>query len=211
MDMTSSGGKMDPRAEFFDQHASRWEETCYPDEVRARLAPLVEKFRLRRGACILEMGTGTGILHPYLVDALGENGYVAAFDLSFQMLKEAMRKPHRQNLSCVQATAMELPFQQCHFDQIVCFAAFPHFADKQRALHEMARVVKHGGKVVVAHLLSREELLAHHKTHPAVADDRLPDTETMRQLFNTAGFTYPDITNEPGLYLARAVKRYCIT
>ena len=198
---------MDPRAEFFDQHAGAWEERCYPDEVRARLAPLVEKFRLHRGACILEMGTGTGILHPYLVNALGENGYVAAFDLSFQMLKEAIKKPRRQNLSCVQATAMALPFHQGDFDQIVCFAAFPHFADKQSALHEMARVVKPGGEVVVAHLLSRKELLAHHKTHPAVADDRLPDNETMRQLFKTAGFTNPDITDEPGLYLARAVKR----
>jgi hypothetical protein len=60
---------------------------------------------------------------------------------------------------------------------------------------------------VIAHLLSREELLQHHNTHPSVAQDRLPEAEVMRQLFWEAGFTIPGIRDEPGLYLARAVKR----
>jgi ubiquinone/menaquinone biosynthesis C-methylase UbiE len=148
---------MDLRAEFFDQHAKTWEEQCYPDPVRARLTPLVEMFYIRRGACLLDMGTGTGILFPYLVDAVGETGRVIAFDLSFQMLKEARKKPSSSYLLCVQATAMALPFPDHRFDQIVCFAAFPHFARKQDALCEMARVAKHGAEIVIAHLLSREE------------------------------------------------------
>jgi ubiquinone/menaquinone biosynthesis C-methylase UbiE len=198
---------MDPRAEFFDQHAKTWEEQCYPDPVRARLAPLVEMFHLRRGVYLLDMGTGTGILHPYLVDAVGETGRVVAFDLSFQMLKEARKKPSASCLLCVRATAMALPFHSQQFDQIVCFAAFPHFARKQDALCEMARVAKHGANVVIAHLLSREELSQHHNTHPAVAQDRLPEAEDMCQLLREAGFTIPEIRDEPGLYLARAVKQ----
>lgn len=198
---------MDPRAEFFDQHATTWEEECYSDPVRARLPLLVEMFHIRRGVCLLDMGAGTGILHPYLLDAVGETGRVVAFDLSFQMLKEARKKPSSSYLLCVRATAMALPFHSHWFDQVVCFAAFPHFARKQDALREMARVAKRGAEVMIAHLLSREELSQHHNGRPAVAQDRLPEAEGMRQLFWEVGFTIPDIRNEPGLYFARAVKR----
>lgn len=164
-------------------------------------------FHIRRGACLLDMGTGTGILHPYLLDAIGETGRVVAFDLSFQMLKEARKKPPSPRLFCFQAHAMELPLQSNRFDQIICFAAFPHFTDKQHVLKEVARVAKQGAEVVIAHLLSREKLLQRHKTHPAVAQDRLPEAEDMRQLFWKAGFTILEIRDEPGLYLARAVKQ----
>jgi len=67
-------------------------------------------------------------------------------------------------------------------------------------------VAKRGAEIVVAHLLSRDELWRHHSTHPAVAQDRLPDADMMRQLCIAAGLTIPDIRDEPGLYLARAAK-----
>ena len=198
---------MDPRAEFFDQQANTWEEQCYPAPVRARLASLVESFHLRPGTQVLDMGTGTGILHPYLLEAVGTIGRIAVCDLSFQMLKEARKKPYAPQILCFQASAMELPLPSGSFDQVICFAAFPHFAHKLRAMQEMARVTKTGGELVIAHLLSREGLLQHHKTHPAVAQDCLPEADDMRRLFREAGFTTPDIRNEPGLYFASAVKR----
>lgn len=98
----------DPKSEFFDQHATKWETQCYPETVRVKLAPLVGEFQLKRGSCLLDMGTGTGILHPYLLDAIGESGRVVAFDLSFHMLREARKKPVSPRLLCVQATAIKL-------------------------------------------------------------------------------------------------------
>jgi ubiquinone/menaquinone biosynthesis C-methylase UbiE len=197
---------MDPRVAFFDQEAQTWETRCYSEPVRARLVPLVEMFHIQRGARVLDMGTGTGILHSYLLEAVGETGQVVAFDLSFQMLQKVRKKPHSAHLVYFQASAMELPLQNNLFDLIICFATFPHFADKQAALREMARVAKRGAEVTIAHLLSRDELWRHHSTHPAVAQDRLPEDDAMRRLFVAAGLTTPDIHDEPGLYLARATK-----
>ena len=75
--------------------------------------------------------------------------------------------------------AMRLPFRARCFDAVVCFAAFPHFEDKGQALKEMARVARPGAPLLIAHLLSRSELLAHHGTHSAVAGDALPEESRM--------------------------------
>ena len=100
--------------------------------------------------------------------------------------------------------AIPLPAGLC--DTIVCFAAFPHFEDQLKALQEMARVAKKGGEVFIAHLMSREELLKHHGSHSPVAGDTVPQAEDMRRMCRSAGLTDPQITDKPGLYLARAMK-----
>lgn len=196
----------DPRASFFDDRAANWEANCYPPSVREKLAPLVASFRLPPGGAVLDMGTGPGTLVPYLQTALGPSGRVYPFDLSFEMLRQAKDKLGPGDPPPVQATAMRLPFRAGSFDAVVCFAAFPHFADKGQALGEMARVAKAGAPIIVAHLLSRSELMAHHGGHRAVALDALPDEEGMRALFLQARLPAPVILDAPGRYLAKCSK-----
>jgi ubiquinone/menaquinone biosynthesis C-methylase UbiE len=196
----------DPRAEFFDERAANWETNCYPEAVRARLWPLIESLGLPRGGTVLDMGCGPGTIFPYLRRAVGPRGVVVSFDVSFEMMRQALAKEPGGPAGRLQATAMSLPLRSASFDALVCFAAFPHFADKPAALAEMARVAKPGGQVFIAHLLSRAELMSHHKTHPAVAGDCLPDEAAMRALFTGAGLGEPQLTDRPGLYLAQTRK-----
>ena len=196
----------DPRSRFFDERAATWEQRCYPPEARRRLAALVPRFGVERGDCVLDMGTGTGVLIPYLRDGVGDAGRILSFDVSFEMVRRAGCKERDAKGLCVQATAMRIPARDGAFDRVVCFAAFPHFADKPAAMREMARVVRPGGEVVIAHLLSRAELARHHGGHPAVAEDALPDDATMRGLLRDAGLVEGSITDGPGMYVARARK-----
>ncbi|MBI4804847.1 MAG: class I SAM-dependent methyltransferase [Desulfovibrio sp.] len=196
----------DPRSAFFDERAAGWESLCYPDKVRARLWPLVQSLGLPWGGTVLDMGSGPGTLLHYERRAIGPEGTLFSFDVSFEMMRQAMAKDPGGAMCRMQATAMLLPLKDASFDALVCFAAFPHFSDKPAAMAEMARVSKRGGKLFIAHLLSRAELMSHHKTHPAVADDHLPDTPAMRRLFMEAGFEDPVIIDEPGRYLATARK-----
>ena len=196
----------DPRAAFFDARAQHWETTCYPPPVREKLPSLVASFALPVGGAVLDMGTGPGTLVPYLLEAVGPAGRVFPFDLSLEMLRQAKAKLGPARPAPVQATAMRLPFRQASFDAVVCFAAFPHFEDKGVALSEMARVAKPGASVIIAHLLSRAELMAHHGGHSAVARDALPEEGPMRELFLQAGLPAPDIIDQPGRYLAQSRK-----
>lgn len=196
----------DPRSRFFDERAATWEERCYPPATRERLAELTHGFGILPGADVLDMGTGTGVLIPCLREAVGEGGRILSFDVSYEMVRRAGRKEPGARGLCVQATAMRIPAPDAAFDHVICFAAFPHFADKAAAMREMARVTRPGGEVIVAHLLSRAELARHHGGHPAVADDALPDDGGMRENMRGAGLAGADITDGPGMYVARARK-----
>ena len=199
---------MIPRStrDYFDRMAGGWDKGVNADDLYRQLESLVAGFGIPCGGRVLDVGTGTGILHPYLLAAVGASGRVLAFDFSSCMLAQALKKSRPENLSCFQADVTAIPLASGTCDCVVCFAAFPHFARKQLALHEMARVTKKAGRVVIAHLMSRRQIARHHDVNPEVEGHYLPPAGRMRRLFSTAGLKMVEIKDEPGLYLAMAQK-----
>jgi ubiquinone/menaquinone biosynthesis C-methylase UbiE len=191
---------------YFDRMAMRWDDFGDADILRKRLEPLVAMFDIPIGGIVLDVGTGTGVLHPWLSAAVGTSGRVLAFDLSSCMLERARMKRSCQNLVCFQAdvTAIPLPEQVC--DCVVCFAAFPHFFNKIKALQEMARVTRIGGRVLIAHLMSRRQIVKHHHANPEVAGHCVPPEGEMKHLFSEAGLGKITIQERPGLYFAQGVR-----
>jgi ubiquinone/menaquinone biosynthesis C-methylase UbiE len=191
---------------YFDRMAGVWDKGVNADDLRRRLASLVARFGIPHGGWVLDAGTGTGILHPYLLAAVGQSGRVLAFDFSRSMLTQALKKSCPDNLACFQADATAIPLPEAICDGAVCFAAFPHFDRKQMAIKEMARVVKPGARVVIAHLMSRSQIARHHDASPEVAGHYLPTAGKMERLFSAAGLHVVTIDDESGLYLAAAEK-----
>ena len=197
---------MQTAAAFFDERAPRWEAACYPPAVRERLTDLIESFGLTAGMRVLDMGTGTGVLLPYIQACIGPDGRICAFDLSLPMARQADQKRRWHRDLVVQSDAHHIPLGAALFHRVICFAAFPHFEDPASALAEMGRVTAPGGEVVIAHLLSREELAAHHASHQAVRSHGLPASEEMYTLMLAAGLVHCRIDDAPGRYLARGRK-----
>jgi ubiquinone/menaquinone biosynthesis C-methylase UbiE len=191
---------------FFDRMAKRWDDFGDADTLRKRLQALVAMFDIPNGGIVLDVGTGTGILHPWLLAAVGKSGRVLAFDFSSCMLEQARMKRPSQNLVCFQADVTAIPLPGQTFDCVVCFAAFPHFYHKQQALLEMARVTKNGGRVMIAHLMSRRQIARHHHASPEVAGHCLPTAGEMERLFSNAGLDNITIQDNPGLYFAQGVR-----
>lgn len=195
----------DARQEFFDQMAAEW-DLDYTAEDLERLSKLVDTMDVKSGSHILDLGCGTGILFDMLRRKVGERGSVTGVDFSIQMVQRAHRNFPFDNVNVVDADVSALPFADKTFDISVGFRAFPHFEDKKKALAEIHRVLKPGGRLYFIHLVSSKQLAMHHQRQGGVvADDVLPSADEMQKLFKAAGFAKLSIDDHPNLYLATAI------
>ena len=154
------------------------------------------------------MGTGTGVLIPYLIRAVGPAGSVTAIDYSEKMFQVCKTKhSHLKNVSIKLGNIEETAFPTESFDTVICFGVFPHLENKEKALRNVNRILKSSGKLVIAHALSSEELKAHHNNASStVMHDVLPEEAEMKKLLEQTGFTEISIKDEPGCYLCVARK-----
>lgn len=94
------------------------------------------------GATVLEVGCGTGLLQQR---AAARADRAVGIDISAGMLSKAQER----GLEVVQADATALPFADESFDLVYSFKVLAHVKDIQRALHEIARVTRRGGHMVL--------------------------------------------------------------
>jgi ubiquinone/menaquinone biosynthesis C-methylase UbiE len=196
------------RKEFFNKAAVTWDKRFASKELTNFLSQLVPTFNLRSGQSILDVGTGTGILIPFLLKAVGPTGHVTAVDYAEKMVEICNLKYAGVSNVCVAVQRVEnLDLPSESFDAVTCFGLFPHLEDKEAALAQLNRVLKPGGKLIIAHALSSMELKAHHRNALVVSYDALPDRTEMRRLLKQAGFTGIQITDEPGCYVCLSTSR----
>jgi ubiquinone/menaquinone biosynthesis C-methylase UbiE len=193
---------------YFNKAADSWDERFRTPKLSSFLEKLVPQFGLEAGQHVLDVGTGTGILIPYLIRAVGPEGKVTAVDYSEKMVQVCKTKHlHFKNVTVQLKNVEEDSFPPESFDAVVCFGVFPHLDNKQQALRNMNCALKPCGKLVIAHALSSEELKTHHKNASStVKHDTLPTKAEMTKLLEQTGFTGISIKDEPGSYLCISQK-----
>jgi len=139
------------------------------------------------------------------LEKVGPDGCIVGLDISGEMLRRAKAKGHP--VECIQGDAQSLPIQDSTFDWVICNAVFPHFTDKLRALREIHRVLKEGGRLVVCHTASREAVNEIHRSiGGVVAYDTIPPNDEMRRLLSEAGLDRAVVRDGPDRYLVLACR-----
>jgi ubiquinone/menaquinone biosynthesis C-methylase UbiE len=130
---------------------------------------------LRRGARILDAGSGTGLLTLTLLDSLENPSHITAVDLSASSLETARKSVQevvakRHTVDFVQGNVLALPFEDDSFDFIVTSGAL-EYVPLTAGFEELARVLVPRGFLlhlpIKPSLASRVlEIMFHFKAHP---------------------------------------------
>jgi demethylmenaquinone methyltransferase/2-methoxy-6-polyprenyl-1,4-benzoquinol methylase len=95
------------------------------------------------GHLILDAAGGTGRVAQFLQSPLTK---IVVADVAFNMLVETRKKT---NLAPIQSPTEVLPFLSNSFDRIIMVDALHHVCDQERSAHELWRVLKPGGRLVI--------------------------------------------------------------
>lgn len=145
-------------------HAVDWRSYDHVAEDYARLvakrhaapaADLLAFVSPPSGGRVLDVGTGTGIALVPSAEAVGTAGLVVGLDPAIGMLHQA-KLAHAPGF-LVAGEAIDLPFRDETFDVVVGNFVLSHFAKHQTALHDMARVLRRGGRLGLTAWVTTED------------------------------------------------------
>jgi ubiquinone/menaquinone biosynthesis C-methylase UbiE len=192
--------------EYFDGLARTWDEELTRERLKS-LGNIVKELTIGPGYYVLDIGSGTGVLLPFLIAKLGDEGKIVALDFSAEMLCQAKAKNFPPIVGFAQADVLVMPLADNSMDLAICNSVFPHFSDKVKALKEIARVLKNNGRLVIGHTMSREMVnRLHQSIGGVVANDLLPDESQLRGLIGQAGLKVTHFEDVPERYLVIAEK-----
>ncbi len=127
-------------------------------ELRQRTATLA---RMQPGEQVLEVGCGTGTLALIANKCVGRAGRVAGIDPGTEQIAGARKKAARRNVSIEFQTGVieQLPFPDQTFDVVFSTLMMHHLPAplKRQGLAEIARVLKPGGRLVIADFKRKQE------------------------------------------------------
>jgi arsenite methyltransferase len=135
----------------FDESAARHIQRLYstPDVVRQR-AEVLALLDARPGERVLDVGSGPGFLVASLAEAVGPGGAVHGVDPSGPMNAVARELlGARAEATIDEGDALALPYADGSFDAAVATQVYEYVADIPRALAELRRVLRPGGRALV--------------------------------------------------------------
>ncbi len=180
---------------------------------------LVERSHVRPRERVLDLAGGTGDLARLFTRRVGTDGAVVLADINRSMLERGRDRLVDAGVvvPLVQCDAQALPFPDASFDCVCIAFGLRNVTDKARALAEMARILRPGGRLLVlefshvwrplAPLYDAYSLLVLPRLGKLVAGDAQsyrylaesirmhPDQEALKALLEAAGLERVDFAN----------------
>ncbi len=196
-----------PRRPYFNNLAAEWDHLPGMADAEERIRRFVQRSHAVGALRILDVGCGTGVLLPGLLEYYSDATCLVEFDLAESMLKVNAAKYPGCDIVYVCADAQSMPFLDSCFDLILCFGVLPHLDDKSSVLRQMFRILRPGGVLCVGHLMGSIALNAFHGSLSGpVSGDSLPSAAALERMLCKMGILEISAEEDPNWYFLRAVK-----
>lgn len=157
------------------------------------LEKMLASAELRPHMRVLDLCCGTGIVARAIAPRVRE---VHAFDITPAMIAKARQLGRAKGLKNIRyrvGDAEATPYKKGFFDVVVTRLAFHHFEKPHRVVEETVRIVKPGGRVVVADIITdrREKVSELHNALEKLRDPshvRMLKEAELLKLFRDGGF-----------------------
>jgi len=208
--MTTSTGKLaEARKDFFNERAEHWMDMWYRNPSTGEYTKFDKEFMrlfsmipIRKGDSVLDVGCGSGVLVPHILKMISQNGRLYELDYADNMIRVNRKLHPDKRIGFFTADVLNMPLEPDTCNVIICFSCFPHIDNKDGAMTAMAKVLKRGGWLAVAHFDSSDDInRLHKKSASVVMHDKLPDADEMRIFFRSAGLRIKNFIDEQGFYL----------
>lgn len=161
--------------EFFNDFAPRWDNEPVCDKEILHI--ILDNSGVTENIDVLDVGCGTGVLFPYYLERNVKS--ITAVDLSPEMVKIAKSKFPQVEITCDDAESISFDRQ---FDAIMIYNAFPHFPNPDTLIENLSKAIKSGGKISIAHGMSKKELDKVHMKSAGKVSNILPECEELKKM-----------------------------
>ncbi len=192
--------------EFFNSKAREWDQMV--DHNQNKIRKVMDWLPEWASPSILDVGSGTGVMIPFLKERYGAEARITAIDFAENMIKVSKEK-HRnyQHLEFIigDVNTYLLPVEE--YELIICYSVFPHFADKEITLKKLHSSLKKDGRLVIFHSQSRQAINnLHQRAGQEVQEDRLPTAEVVARLGQNLGYQIGRLLDNKEMYVVEFIK-----
>ena len=116
---------------------------------------------IKEGEHVLDLGSGSGMDVFMAALKVGSTGHVSGVDMTDEQLKksEGLRKENQfENVSFHKSYIEKLPFADASFDVVISNGVINLSPDKEKVFAEVTRVLKSGGRMVIADIVTEKQL-----------------------------------------------------
>lgn len=185
---------------FFDDISSSWdgeEILSTPEKVRE----ILHRIHITKGDKILDLGTGTGLLLPYLFELTGSHGEIAAVDASSGMLAKAREKfGHLPNIQFI-LKDFELEPIDGKWDIVMLYSVYPHIHSPRQILTQLVESnLSERGRLIIA-FPTDEHFINRIHSEKKAPSQMLPPAPTLATRFREWGLSAEAIAYDSEHYI----------
>lgn len=183
---------------FFDGCAKNWDAETIRNERVINI--ILDNAQVKENTRVLDVACGTGVLFP---DYIKRGAVVTGVDISPEMVKIA--KKNFPEIEVICEDVENLNFTE-KFDAVMVYNAFPHFPHPKRVIEKLSTFLRDGGRLSVAHGMSREDLLKLHNERASEVSLELSEANELSKIFEPF-FNTDIIISDSEMYQVSGIKK----